>query len=135
MNHRKLAVVIAAPVLLLVILYLVDPYGFWHSPWLLLWIAAGGMPLIIYQSLWSPDLFRQMNAGVSRPNRLLWLGLGFLFLAAFWFLSSAALLTQYPALLGLSEGGNALVMIAPCMVFGAVGLALVLQRITMWYLD
>jgi hypothetical protein len=135
MNRRKLAVVIAIPVLLLAILYLADPNGFWHSPWLFLWIAVGGMPLVTYQSLWAPGLFRQMNSGIARPNRLLWMGLGFLFFAALWFLTSAALLTQYPAALGLSEGGNAMVMIAPCMLLTLVGLVLVFQRITIWYLD
>jgi len=135
MNRNRLLVVIAIPVFLLAVLYLVDPNGFWRSPWLLLWIAAGGMPLVLYQSLWAPGLFRQMGKGISRPNRLLCIGLGFIFLAVLWFLTSAVLLTQFPTILGLSAGGNAMVMIDPCMLFLAVGLVLVLQRITLWYLD
>jgi len=135
MNWRKLTIVVMVPIILLGALYLLNPRDFWHSPWFLIWLAIGGLPFIFYPAIWAPDLYRQMNARVARPNRLLWQGLGFLFGAIIWFLVSAGLLTQYPALLGLTAGGNALVMILPCMFLAAVGIVLIGQRLSMWYLD
>jgi len=135
MNWKKLSVLVGIPAALLLILYALNPKDFWSSPWFLVWCAMGGLPLIFYPAIWAPDLYRQANRSVSRPNRLLWTGIGFSLGAIIWFLVTIILFTQFPGILGLSIAGNFMIVFLPSMFLLAIGLTLIGQRASMWYLD
>lgn len=135
MNWKKLSILVGIPAGLLLILYALNPKDFWSSPWFLVWCAVGGLPLIFYPAIWAPDLYRQANGSVSGPNRLLWRGIGFSLGAIIWFLASIILFTQYPGILGLSVAGNFMIVFLPSIFFLAIGLTLIGQRASMWYLD
>jgi hypothetical protein len=135
MNWRKLSILVAIPATLLLILYVLNPKDFWSSPWFLVWCAMGGLPLIFYPAIWAPDLYRQANKSVSRPNHLLWTGIGFSVGAIIWFLVTIILFTQFPGILGLSVAGNFMIVFLPSIFFLAIGLTLIGQRASMWYLD
>lgn len=135
MNWKKLSILVGIPAGLLLILYALNPKDFWSSPWFLVWCAVGGLPLIFYPAIWAPDLYRQANGSVSRPNRLLWRGIGFSLGAIIWFLASIILFTQYPGIFGLSVAGNFMIVFLPSIFFLAIGLTLIGQRASMWYLD
>jgi len=135
MNWKKLSILVGIPAGLLLMLYALNPKDFWSSPWFLVWCAVGGLPLIFYPAIWAPDLYRQANGSVSRPNRLLWRGIGFSLGAIIWFLASIILFTQYPGIFGLSVAGNFMIVFLPSIFFLAIGLTLIGQRASMWYLD
>jgi hypothetical protein len=45
------------------------------------------------------------------------------------------LFTQFPGILGLSVAGNFMIVFLPSIFFLAIGLTLIGQRASMWYLD
>lgn len=135
MNKRKLTVLGAIYLAPLLILFLVNPSGFWHSSWPLLWLVVGTLMFPPFQMLLMPDPFLRLYSDVENPNRVMWFGIGAVICAAAWVVIAALSLTLISAVIHISPDGALGIIGLPALFLVLAGMVLINLRIMNWLSD